>query len=260
MAAKARLTEIFSVVNTIDSIYRHTDDQAGQSGFTPFFGNPTRDDKQENNLQAHVLYVGHSDLLNIKSNALIITLLISTKDPRDLARLADIINASDSSDRDRDGSGNTGSHDIVHWEHSLGSDRQLENSYQELLRVGSAKIQPHHTLHGEEQRLAVTLRKIDSENEIGLLKVNEVETRWIKCSLSLFEGITNKEKYWRSFDPVSITDIQIKIDSEKPWYIALSHPLVPESLSLNEIPLNMSIIPVFPFGLRPATLDSFYIS
>jgi hypothetical protein len=87
IASRAKLQEVYSVVNNIDAIYRHTphittgkndtDGKASSTSFSFFSGS---DNGKQNgsglntggNIQKHILYIAHSDLFNIKKNFRII--------------------------------------------------------------------------------------------------------------------------------------------------------------------------------------------
>jgi baseplate J-like protein len=73
LATKAKLKEVYSVVSSLDAVYSHTLDLTKQDPFSFFSGHTGSD----GNLQRHILYLGHGDILNIKKNAKIVLELTS---------------------------------------------------------------------------------------------------------------------------------------------------------------------------------------
>jgi hypothetical protein len=242
LVTASKLIEVYSFVNTKDAIYRHTNAFATRQSFFLFDGNESKG--RMGNLQEHFLYLGHPDLFNIKSNAIKITLKISTQYNKDLKKLAAILN-----DTDANGA------KIISWEYNWKIDEAgIQTGVDRFSVLAPASVRA--------KKIAITLTKPESKSQIQKLKVNGVESCWIRCKLIYLDDLKLKQKYWTALNPPFVKNIEIVIESVKP--VKQLDNITPDALAYNEVPLNINNVtdanPLYPFGKKPATLDSFYIA
>jgi hypothetical protein len=133
LATPARITVLYSVRPKMDLIYDHTREFNEKTPFEPFDGK---------NVQEHILYLGHNDLLNIKKQAGII-LYIEPFDP------------------------NWGDERILHWQY-WGENREKAVDWHPL------------EFEVETSRQEIHLKK-KTGGEIKEYEINGVKSRWIRC-------------------------------------------------------------------------------
>jgi len=286
LATTTALTDIYSVVPTRDEIFEHSQNLTDSKSFELFVNH----DQQE-----HALYLGHENLFNIKGKANI-QLTISPFPEQ-------LLNPR-----------------LVSWQYY---GKKVEVIYgQEVESLGWYNFE-----FGEEFSGQITLVKNDVW-EIIPYKINDIETRWIRCLLgvsvtiadyvpagaSSFEvdsilGITPGDQLqiadWETTDDtpkvefITVTRtettkagptvyIQEKLkyahnkgvlvkrvrDVSKDWEtinnlqintitISTSPPdtgIGADLLFSNDVPLDLSKPPVYPFGKQPRLYDTFYIA
>jgi hypothetical protein len=244
LVTTAKISEIYSTDNTIDAIYSHTEDFAATKSFFLFGGSTTGAGKNTN-LQEHSLYLGHAALLNIKSSAIIITLLISTENTNGLDKLTKILNGVDSNGKK-----------IVTWEYNWQVDEAGNQT------ASTLSVLPSPAIVKDGSTIAISLKK-DDENEIKTLQVNGIESRWIRCRI-----VSLDDPQLLANSP-SVNNIEIQVGNIEQTHPGLglgssSTGIAPDALAYNEVPLNINNIsssaPFYPFGIKPAALDSFYIA
>jgi hypothetical protein len=240
LVTPSTIKEIFSTDNTNDAIYRHTQDIADKQRFGLFGGSTTRG-RISANIQEHILYVGHPELLNIKSCAVVITLLISTENTDDLQKIFSEAYSSGN---------NRGT-----WEYNWDADPP-----------STLCVLPSPYTRVINGKCYIALQKND-ENEIKELQVNGIKSRWIRYKLASLDGIPLATR---------INNLEIQVHSIPPSELKRQNAasisnlspssttdLTPDALAYNQIPLNVDNIssnPVLPFGMKPQALDSFYIA
>lgn len=169
---------------------------------------------QSKNLQEHVLYLGHSDLFNIKSPAqftLNITHLAGTE--AGVQPLA------------------------IAWEYwGLIEGEEGEDWHRlEVAEDGSVNLSRSGT---------IILKKVD-EGEITVHKVNDVESRWVRCRLTESLPVNDNRRL-----PV-LDNIAFLVQSTGEFFA--------DQAFNNDTPLDVAL-QFLPFGSEPRLFDRFYVA
>lgn len=225
----AKLLEVYSFANNTDSIYRHTQDYVNGKSFFVFGG------ENSDNLQEHLLYLAHEDLFNIKSSKIKITLTI---------KLASSISALDVA--------NFFNNEQLVWEYGWKLDPNSGNEIADSAIKFNTEIQK---TSASKHSVVMKLKKPD-EQEIQRLKVNGIESHWIRCNL--------REKLSFAVDTPLVGLEHLHFVNGVDIIVSSSDDLSPDLLSYNYLPLteetNNGTKEILPFGKRPMTFDSFYIA
>ena len=213
-ATAAKLEKAFFVAQPDDRIYDATCARDGQAPFR-FAG-------EGPNLQAHCLYIGHGDLLNLKQSA---TVAIKFKDCNiDLSpRLIE----------------------CRYWNGGEWRPFRSATPKFEALAIARSRTTGETGSGAKADVYALTLEKRDSQ-PIEKSEVNGIESYWIRIE---FKVKTLDDPVSAGF---SFTDIDLTVKSES---------IKPEATFFNNVPLDSSADGAFlPFGTCPRTNDAFYIA
>lgn len=218
LATPSKLVSVFSVIKEKDKIFSNTNTVNGVEITELFAGD---------SLQKHVLYIGDENLFNVQQREQIELELGG----EELEKLTD--------------------KNIVEWKHSVESiikengkeDKKIEWKSLETKFVG--------------KRLILNTEKLNTGTKsIDKVKLNEIESRWLRCELkdSKIEDLKNLSiniiKALAS--PLENSDGQQKSRN-------IRTGIIPDYLFSNDIPLDPNS-DFYPFGKKPYLYDTFYIS
>ncbi|EGW36025.1 putative baseplate assembly protein [Desulfosporosinus sp. OT] len=220
LATPAKLCKVFTTVPALDGIFEHTPVLQGDNRARLFAG------KENQNLQEHSMYLAHSEILNLKGRASV--------DISFYAMGTDLTKEN----LIRDISWEWWNKDCDRWVSSH-EDREDQLKVAAVIRKdGEAR-----------QWVNVTLDK-DFDSGFTKTKVFEMESFWLRCRI--VEPMTKESV----FNKLQIDHIMVH---SGPLYTLPD----PDGLFCNDIPLSIPVLekpPVYPFGKRPRTFDTFYIA
>lgn len=176
------------------------------------------------NIQEHVLYFGHKDIFNVTSESVFI---LHFKNSRLIDKLKNP--------------------DNVQWEYWGESEKQ--NGSSSLKETGWHLLDPLHNNNVGSKN--IRLRKT-GEGEIKERKINDIESRWLRCRLN-----HQKIDVVKDFEVDTVT-VSNLISHE-------AEPLLPDMAFYNDVAIDMTPgngqlkEEIFPFGRQPRVSDAFYM-
>lgn len=230
LATPAAMLSVHSVVPAQDKIFEHLA-ALGAGTQTELFADGA------NNLQAHVLYIGHAELFNVKS-AVRFQLSIET---------ASLLLSRPN---------------FVSWQYCAGEKEEIVEGEP----VKSLDWRPFDEVGGVRGQV-VLLKK--NEDELKQVKVNDIKSRWIRCV------VTGPLLKTDSLAALKLDDLHVKasplaaeqtaaaVSPAKTVAGAVAQPapaaqavagIDPDAAFYNDLPLKVpptDLKPLFPFGPRP---------
>jgi uncharacterized phage protein gp47/JayE len=248
LATPAALLSVHSVVPKQDQLFEHLA-ALGAGTPTELFADG------DNNLQAHVLYLGHAELFNIKS-AVRIQLSIETASLL-LSRIA-----------------------LVSWQYCAGEKEEIVDG----APLKSLDWRPFDDVSGTRGQVVLVKR---NEDELKPVKVNDIKSRWLRCV------VTGPLLKTDSLASLAVGDLRIRsaplaseqtasaVTPAKAAAGAVAQPapaaaaaggIDPDAAFYNDLPLKVppsDLKPLYPFGpppragvpgARPRPGDTFYLA
>ena len=238
LATPARLLSVHSVVPKQDMVFEHLA-ALGAGTPTELFADGDKD------LQAHVLYLGHEELFNIKG-AVKIELGVETR----LSLLSD--------------------NDLVSWQYCAGEKDEVVDG----VPAKSLDWRPFDEVSGTRGDVVLVKR---NDDELSKVKVNEIKSRWLRC---VVRGALLKTAPLATLAVEDISVLSSPLPAGATEAAAVAQPpaqpapsgLGPDAAFYNDLPLKVPASeekPLYPFGppprknvpgARPRPGDTFYLA
>lgn len=249
VATPAAMLSVHSVVPGVDKVFEHLA-ALGAGAETELFADG------DHNLQAHILYLGHEELFNIKSAVRIELSLTLESKP-------------------------TPGTDLAAWQYCAGEKEELV----EGVPVKSLDWRPFDETGGSWEQTVLVKR---NDDELKQVKVNEIKSRWIRCLLA--GPLLGTD----ALAALSVTDLRVKSSplaaersasaasvassAKKQGGVAVQPAgqtaagIDPDAAFYNDLPLKVPASdekPLYPFGppprpgvpgARPRPGDTFYLA
>ena len=163
LATPAKLLAVYSVVPAQDEIFEHLAALEASTASELF-----ADDK--NNLQEHILYLGHDDLFNIKSA---VRIELGVKPSSTLLAQADPFNREPVATPVQNTSVAAARAKQINWQYCVGEKQELVDG----APVKSLDWRDFDDVSAEQGRTVLFKR---GDNELKQVKVNAIKSRWIR--------------------------------------------------------------------------------
>lgn len=246
LATPAALVSVHSVVPAADCVFEHLA-ALGEGEPTELFADGDR------NLQAHVLYLGHEELFNVKSA---VRFQLSVETPSVLLSRKS----------------------LVSWQYCAGEKEEIVGG----VPVKSLDWRPFDEVGGVSGQVVLVKK---NDDELGKVKVNDIKSRWIRCvvtgPLVRTDALASLAVGGLHVQSSPLAAEQPAASTAKAASGAAARPaptpepaagIDPDAAFYNDLPLKLPASeekPLYPFGpppregvpgARPRPGDTFYLA